>query len=362
MKTYDIPLVPGPTVCPPEVLEAYQVNYGSGDLEDEFFDLYARTEVELRQILATRNQVVIMTGEGMLALWGALKSCLRPGDKVLAVATGPFGFGIGALARSCGAEVQTVGFEYDEVADPVTVEKAIVEFGPKMVTAVHCETPCGTLNPVGAISALVKKYEVPLYYVDAVASAGGSMLEVNGWRIDLCLVGSQKVLSMPPDLAMVSVSEKAWAVIDEVDYQGYDALKPWWTALKDRYFPYTPSWHSLAALNAACRLILAEGRLKVIWRHQEVADYCRQRIRAMGLELFPKSASFSAPTVTAVKVPEHIGWAELDRRLRARGMVVGGSWEKLAGKVFRIGHMGHQARRELVERGMDGLEEVLRTF
>lgn len=360
MKIYDIPLVPGPTACPPEVLAAYEVNYGSGDLEDEFFELYAQTELQLRRILATNNSVAIMTGEGMLALWGALKSCLRPGDKVLAIATGPFGFGIGALAQACGAEVRTVGFEYDEVADPAVVEKAIVEFAPKMVTVVHCETPCGTLNPVGAISALVVKYEVPLYYVDAVSSAGGSMLEVDGWRIDLCLVGSQKVLSMPPDLAIVSISDKAWSIIDEVNYQGYDALKPWRTALQDRYFPYTPSWHSLAALNTACELILAEGRLKTIWRHQEVAHYCRQRIQAMGLELFPRSTSFSAPTVTAVKVPQHIGWEELDRRLRARGMVVGGSWEKLAGKVFRIGHMGYQARREIVERGMDVLEEVIR--
>jgi len=360
MKTYDIPLVPGPTICPPEVLAAYQVNYGSGDLEMDFIGLYAEVEMQLRHILATKNKIAIQTGEGMLALWGALKSCLRPGDKVLAIATGPFGFGIGAMARACGAEVRTVGFEYDEVADPMLVEKAIVEFGPKMVTAVHCETPCGTLNPIGAIGALVAKYEVPLYYVDAVASAGGANLEVDGWHIDLCLVGSQKVFSMPPDLAMVAVSEKAWTIIDEVDYQGYDALKPWRTALKDRYFPYTPSWHSLAALNVACRLILAEGRLTTIWRHQEVAHYCRQRLADMGLELFPKSAAACAPTVTAVKVPEHLGWEELDRRLRARGMVVGGSWEKLAGKVFRIGHMGHQARRELVERGMDVLQAVIR--
>jgi aspartate aminotransferase-like enzyme len=359
MRTYEVPLVPGPTSVPEAVRAAYQVDYGSGDLEPEFFDLYAETQEQLRQILGTRNQMAIMTGEGMVALWGALKSCLQPGDVVVAVGTGPFGYGIGKLAESTGATVYTVGFEYDEAADPEAIEAAIIEYRPKMVTAVHCETPCGTLNPIDAIGRLVVKHSVPLFYVDAVSSAGGTSLQVDEWGIDLCLVGSQKALSIPPDLAIVSVSERAWQVIEQVDYQGYDALKPWRTALADRWFPYTPSWHSIAALNVACKLLLDEGLENAIQRHADVARYCRRRVREMGLELFPRDEGFCAPTVTAVRVPEALGWEELDRRLRARGVVVGGSLEKLAGVVFRIGHMGSQAQMDVVRRGMDALEEAI---
>ena len=155
METYPIPMVPGPVRVPQAVLQAYAKDYGSGDLESEFLELYNRCEADLQQILATRSKVVIMTGEGMLALWGALKSCLRPGERVLSIATGVFGYGIGDLARSIGAEVRTLGLGYDEtVSDWAAVEQAIIEFKPKMITIVHCETPSGTLNPLAELGQL----------------------------------------------------------------------------------------------------------------------------------------------------------------------------------------------------------------
>lgn len=360
MRTYAIPLVPGPTTVPAEIRAAYQEDYGSADLEPEYYELYAETQEMLRTILGTRNTVVIMTGEAMVVLWGALKSTLRPGDRVVAVATGVFGYGIADMARSLGAEVEVVGFDYDEAADPERVEEAIRRFHPKMVTMVHCETPSGTLNPVAEVGALVARYEVPLFYVDAVSSAAGVPLQVDEWRIDLCLVGTQKCLSALPDLGIVTVSERAWEIIREVGYVGYDALAPFRTALEDRWFPYTPSWHAMAALNIACRRVLQEGLENVFRRHVEVAAYCRGRLKAMGIELSPRREEWCSPTVTAAKVPERLSWPELDRRLRERGMVVGGSLGPLAGKVFRIGHMGAQADLELVRRGMDVLEEVLR--
>ena len=140
MKSYPIPMVPGPVKVPPAVLDALRFDYGSGDLESEFLELYNQTEASLQQILGTRNPVAIQTGEGMLALWGALKSCLRPGERLLALATGVFGYGIGDMARSTGADVRTVGFGYDETLhDWERIERAIAEFRPKMITVVHCE-------------------------------------------------------------------------------------------------------------------------------------------------------------------------------------------------------------------------------
>ena len=359
MRSYPVPMLPGPTTVPAAVLARSGFDYGSADLEDEYFALYASVERQLGEILATRNRLAIMTGEGMVALWGALNSCIRPGDRVLAVASGVFGRGIGEMARSRGAVVETVDFADDEIADPAKVESAIVRFRPKMVTVVHCETPSGTLNPVGAIGEIVARHDVPLYYVDAVSSAAGCPVLTDDWRIDLLLVGSQKCLAVPPSLAVVGVSERAWEVVAEVGYEGYDALLPWRNALAERYFPYTPYWHGLAMLDEACRRILVEGLPDVFARHARVAERCRAGVRALGLELFPRRAAFSSPTVTAVKVPADRAWPEIDRELRRRGVVLGGNWGPLADKVFRIGHMGTQADDELLNKTLAALSEVL---
>ena len=359
MLTYTIPLVPGPTRVPESVRRAYLADYASADLEPEYSQLYAGVQDQLRTILSTENQIAIMTGEGMIALWGALKSCIRPGERVLAVSTGVFGHGIGEMAAAIGAEVRWVEFGYDEIIQPAGVEEAIREFRPKMVTAVHCETPSGTLNPVGQVGQLVRQYEVPLYYVDAVASAAGAPVLADEWAIDLCLIGTQKALSAFPDLAAVAISERAWETIVDVNYPGYDALLPYRDALEKRWFPYTPAWASLAALHEACRLVLDEGLETVYARHARVAQHCRNRARAMGLSLYPVDEAGCSPTVTALKVPPPLAWEELDRRLRERGMGVGGSLEPLAGRVFRIGHMGTQADLDLVDRGMDVLAQVL---
>ena len=359
MLTYTIPLVPGPTRVPESVRRAYLADYASADLEPEYSQLYAGVQDQLRTILSTENQIAIMTGEGMIALWGALKSCIRPGERVLAVSTGVFGHGIGEMAAAIGAEVRWVEFGYDEIIQPAGVEEAIREFRPKMVTAVHCETPSGTLNPVGQVGQLVRQYEVPLYYVDAVASAAGAPVLADEWVIDLCLIGTQKALSAFPDLAAVAISERAWETIVDVNYPGYDALLPYRDALEKRWFPYTPAWASLAALHEACRLVLDEGLETVYARHARAAQRCRDRARAMGLSLYPVDEAGCSPTVTALKVPTSLVWEELDRRLRERGMGVGGSLEPLAGRVFRIGHMGTQADLDLVDRGMDVLAQVL---
>ena len=359
VETYEIGLVPGPVSVPPELRAPYQRDYGSPDLEEEFFTLYQACEASLGRMLATKNRVVIQSGEGMLALWGTLKSVLRPGDRVLAVANGVFGYGIADMARQLGMAVEVVGVGYDDVPDPDKVRDAARRLRPRLLTAVHCETPSGTLvelAPLGAICAEVGT----LFYVDFVSSGGGVDIRVDDWHIDLGLLGSQKVLSLPPDLAMVTVSEHAWEVVKEVGYVGYDALGPWRTGVADRYLPYTHNWRAMAALHLATkRLLDDEGLPAVFKRHGEVAALCRGRLRAMGVELFPKSEAICAPTVTAARIPPGWTWPDLDRGLRGRGMVVGGSYGPLAGKVFRIGHMGSQADGELVGRGMDVLEEVL---
>ena len=363
MKTYPIPMVPGPVKVPAEVLQAYLTDYGSADLETEYLDLYRQTEANLQAIMGTRNKLAIMSGEGMLALWGALKSCIRPGERVLAVGSGIFGYGIGDMARSIGAEVRAVGAGYDEtIHDWEAIKQAIVDFKPKLISVVHCETPSGTLNPIAELGRLKQKHGVPLLYMDAVASIGGAPVLTDDWQVDLALGGSQKVLSAPPGMSFLSISAQAWQVINEVDYPGYDALKPFEHAVENAYFPYTPYWHGLAALCVASGLLLKEGLPAVFTRHAQLAEHTRQRLSAIGLELYPTPQAVQSPTVTAVKVPAQISWSALDQRLRAQGMVVGGNYGPLANKVFRLGHMGSQASPALVNQALDVLEEVCKSL
>jgi aspartate aminotransferase-like enzyme len=360
MEIYPIAMVPGPVRVPEALRAVYRTDYGSADLEDEFLDLYNRCEACLQTIMATRSRVVIQSGEGMLALWAALKSCLAPGDRVLSVVTGVFGDGIGDMAGRCGAIVKKISLPFNEtLSDLAAVENAIGAFKPKMITAVHCETPSGTLNPIDALGRLKEAADGPLLYVDAVSSIGGAPVLADRWGIDLCLGGSQKCLSSLPDIAFLSVSDRAWEVIDRVDYAGYDALKPFMTAQKNHYFPCTPNWHGIAALNRGAEMILAEGLERCFDRHVRVAEKCRNGLAAAGIEMFPAPGAVPSPTVSAALVPEKMTWPEFDRRLRENGLVVGGSYGPMAGKVFRLGHMGSQAEDDLVEAALAVIDRVV---
>jgi aspartate aminotransferase-like enzyme len=289
-----------------------------------------------------------------------LKSCLVPGDRVLSIATGVFGDGIGDMAASIGAEVRKISLPYNQtISDMVEIERIIEAFKPKMITVVHCETPSGTLNPIAELGRVKKELGVSLLYVDAVSSIGGAPVLTDEWHIDLCLGGSQKCLSCLPDMAFLSVSDAAWEIVDRVDYAGYSALKPFRTAQAEHYFPCTPNWHGVAGLNAGAELILEEGLSNSFARHEEAAQICRNKIRKLDLTLFAAPDAVPAPTVTAVNVPQGISWPEFDAGLRREGLVVAGSYGPLANKVFRLGHMGTQADKDLVVQALDVIQMVL---
>jgi len=361
MERYKLGMVPGPTLVPSEVLNAGKVCFGSPDIEKDYLSLYGSTSTMLKKIMMTKNEIVIQTGEGMLALWSALKSSLVPKDRVLVISTGLFGSGFGDMAVSIGCEIKTISFGYDEtIYDLDIIEKAIQEFKPKMITMVQGETPSGTMNPVDGVANLKKKYNVPLFCVDSVSIIGGAEVKVDEWNIDFCLGASQKCLSSPANLAFLSVSNAAWKIIEEVKYAGYDSLLPFKDVLKNECFPYTPYWQGLAELHKACELILEEGLDNVFARHLKVAKYCRERVLAMNLKLYPVKEAICCPTVTAVYVPENFEWKTFDLTLRADDLVVGGNYGCLAGEVFRIGHMGAQANLNMVKETMDIIENIIK--
>lgn len=358
MSVYETGLVAGPVSVPEAVRQCYLTNYGSGDIEPAFFDLYRDNVSLLQKLLNTKNSIEIMSGEGMVALWGALKSTIVPGDRVLCVSSGVFGDGFVDMARACGAETRLVKAAPGDSPSLDEIRAAFTEFKPKAVTLVMCETPAGLMNEVASVGKLCAEHNA-LFLVDFVSAVGGVEVRVDDWNIDIGMLGSQKCLSCLPDLAAVTVSERAWSVIEKVGYQGYDAILPWRTALERREFPYTPNWQANAALNMSLRQIFDEGLEAVFARHAEVAKFTRKGIRALGLKTYPAKEELNAETVTAVLVPEGWTWSDLDVRLREKGIVLCGSWGELAGKVFRIGHMGNQCRKEAVEKALAALKEIL---
>ena len=357
---YDI-MTPGPTQVRGNVLAARALPCTNPDLDPDFFTFYKETCELISSLLHTGNQTLILDGEGILGLEAACASLTEPGDRVLVLSTGLFGSGMADMARAIGCEARTVEYGYDEtLKDFGRIEEAIREFRPKMITMVQNETPSGTMNPVAEVGELKVKYGVPLLYVDAVSGIGGSDVRTDEWHVDFCLGGSQKCLSAPASMSFLAVSEEAWGIVEEVGYAGYDALLPFRTAVRDAYFPYTPYWQGTAQLYKACRLLLEEGLEHVVARHERVAAYCRERVREMGLRLYPAEGAVASPTVTAVYVPEGMAWKELDARLRQEGVAMGGNYGCLAGKVFRIGHMGTQANLNRVKEALDVLEVAVR--
>ncbi len=351
-------MIPGPVQVPSSIYNILSNDYGSGKYEHELFPLYFETGKLLAQCMSTSNDVVIMSGEGMLALWAGLKSCLKPGDKVLAIANGIFGEGIGQMAASLGCQVKTLTYPFNTTLNELNdVEAAIADFKPHMITAVHCETPSGTLNPLHGLGALKKKYAVPLFYVDAISSIGGAPVLMDDWNIDLLLGAPQKCLSAPPSLCFLGLSPMAWDVICKVNYQGYDALSPWNNLINLGYFPYTPYWEAIAALNQAAKNLLTEGLENVFERHSQVADLCRKSLKNLGIQLWAAEDATASPTVTTAHIPNGHSWQSWQQSLQKQGLIVGGGLGELHGKVFRIGHMGIQAEKKLVQQALKIIEK-----
>lgn len=355
-----IPMLPGPVTLHPDVLIAMGNDYGSGQYNDTFMSLYTATSQNIAKLMGTHNDVILMTGEGMLALWSALKSCLKPEDHVISIDNGVFGSGIGDMALSLGCIVEKISFPYDSTLHDLTqVEEAIRRLNPVMLTAVHCETPSGTLNPLNELGQLKKDLAVPLFYVDAVSSLGGVPIYADEWHIDLLLAGSQKCLSAPPNMSMISVSQTAWDYIKKVKYQGYDALLPFKTIYHDKRCPYTPYWHGIAALYAATQVLFRENLENVYNRHHSVAIQCRSGLKELGIKLWTNAKAINSPTVTAAIIPKNFSWSKWKHKLAHYGLICAGSFGPMSNTVFRLGHMGTQAQSHLMAQALEAIASAL---
>jgi pyridoxamine---pyruvate transaminase len=313
-----------------------------------FIEEFRRVEGLLKQVFQTSHDVVIMQGEAVLALEAAAASVIRPGTVVLNLVSGVFGNGYAGWIERHGGEVVEVRVPYDAAIDPDAVRQMLLDRPDiSVLSAVHCETPSGTMNPIREIGRIAQEHGV-LTIVDTVSGLGAESYSPEGWGVDIAVAGPQKCLGGVPGLALVAVSPHAWEVMESVESPlraSYLSLLDWKdTWIGQGRFPYTPSVADVHALESTLELAVEEGMDAMAARHLMIAAACRDGVRALGLELWAERDGIAAPGCTAVRVPARASAEAIVETMRSRyGVMISGGYGDLSGKLFRLGHMGSSA-------------------
>ena len=329
-----------------------------------FIELFARTCELLRDVYRTRYDVIIMQGEAVLGLEAAAASLIRPGDKVLNLVSGVFGKWYGGFIAKYGGEAIELAVPYNEVIDPDEVRRVLAaQPDIRYLSVVHSETPSGTSNPVAAIGKIAHEFDV-LTIVDTVSGLGGEVLSPEEWGIDVAVAGPQKCLGGPPGLSLMAISPAAWTAMESRPDPlrgSFLSILDWKEAwLESGRFPYTPSVSEIYALESVLSQVLEEGIECHAARHATIARACRAGVKALGLELWPAREEIAATCVTAVRMPEGIEDKRLRTLMRERyGVMISGGYGELAGRLFRLGHMGMAAHPTALAAQLAILERAL---
>ena len=347
-------MTPGPTEVPAAVRERMSEPMPNPDVEPEFVAFY-RDVLEKLEAIYGDDDIAVLGGEGILGLEAAIASLVEPGDRVLCIANGLYGEGFADFVEMAGGEAVVCDTAWREPLDLEAVHSHLAAESFDVATMVHCETPTGVLNDIEPVLEMLEDHDV-ISVVDAVSSLGGTPVPTD--EIDVCLGASQKCFSAPPGLTVCSVSDRAWAKIESFETPSlYTDLEPWRDAVAEAWFPYTHLVSNLYGLDTAIDLLLEEGLETVFERHETAATRCRDRAADLGVSLYPDGARPS-PTVTALEVPGR-AQAIQSKLVEDHDIVLATGLGDLAEDVLRIGHMGHNARLERVDRTMDALEAVL---
>ena len=320
------------------------------DIDVEFCEFYKNTCKKMSSILNTENDVYILSGEGILGLEATCASLTEPGDKVLVIDNGIFGRGFDDFVKMYGGEVVYFSGDYTKEIDIEELEKFLQKENDfKYATVVHCDTPTGVLNDLSKICPLLKRYNI-LTVVDSVAAMVGEEIRVDDWQIDIALGGSQKAISAPAGLTIVSISEDAKNSMKnrKMPIVGfYLNLTIWENYYENKWFPYTMPINEIIGLDRAIDNILEEKLENVLARHEKIASATRKAFTEYGLKLYLESGYSN--TVTAVEIPENIGALNLTKHMLEKyNTLVSTSLCDYKDKLLRIGHMGENANLELI--------------
>ncbi len=355
-------MTPGPTYIHEEVRTALSRPITNPDLDEGFFEFYKDTCNKLKEVIHTRNDVLILSGEGILGLEAACASLIEPGDRVLCIDNGIFGNGFGDFAKMYGGEVVYFKSDYRRAIDVGLLEEFLEkDHSFSMATLVHCETPSGITNPVDQICKLLNQYGI-ISVVDSVSAIGGEILRADEWKMDIVLGGSQKCLSAPPGLTFLSISLSAWEKIlnRKVPIVGYYVnLAHWKNWYEEKWFPYTQPISDIYGLRVAVDRWL--GDENPLGRHKKIAQAVRKSLLDGGLDLYPTDG-FSN-TVTTINIPENLEFQDIYQTLlKEHNILIAGAFGFLKDKVIRIGHMGENCYEDKLYLTLKAFDQVLRKY
>ncbi|PAZ13718.1 aspartate aminotransferase [Streptomyces sp. SA15] len=331
---------------------------------------FASIEDRVARLLSTEQDVVIMQGEALLPLEGAIRGTAGPGTTALNVITGPYGQTFGDWLRDCGATVIDLAVPFHTAVTAEQIREAFAEH-PEIdfVSLVHAEAATGNTNPVAEIGEVVRERGA-LFYLDAVASVGAEPVLPDAWGVDLCVIGAQKAMGGPAGVSAVSVSERAWARMAAnpgAPRRSYLSLLDWkerWIDGGRKVLPHAPAQLEMLALEACVARIEADGLDAVMTRHASAAAATRAGAVALGggLEPYVYEAVDAAPVATTLRAPSAVVASELVARAVAAdpGVPLAAGGGALAKEMIRVNHYGVDATRGAVRASLSALGGALR--
>ena len=351
-------LIPGPVELSPDVLLAMAEPI-MGHRTKDFSKLFVECLEDLKYVFQSKNDVVLITGSGTAAMDAAIASTIKEGDEYVCVTGGKFGERIVKIVKSYNGVPKVVDVEWGKAVEPGAVEEAVSSCNAKAIALTHNETSTGVVHDAEAIGKIAKKHGC-LFILDAITSVGGDDVKTDEWGVDICIVGSQKCLAAPPGLAMLSVNNRAWEVIEKNQTKNfYLDLASYRKYMDNDTTPFTPSVTLVYGLHRALKSLRKEGLENRIKRHRTMAKATREAAKAMNLELFADEGHASN-TVTSIKIPENLTDDDIRGRIRRDyGFLLAGGQDHVKGKIFRIGHMGNVGQ-EMIMDVLSALEVCLK--
>ncbi len=351
MKDKTFLMIPGPTPVPERVLLEI-AKHPIGHRSSEFSSVLEEVYENLKYVFQTKNDVFMFTSSGTGAMCAALENLINEGDKVLSLIIGNFGNRWAKIAESRGAVVEKIEVEAGEVINPETLKKRLdedVNKEIKIVTLTHSETSTGAANDIKTLCSIIKEHGA-LSVVDGVTSVCAMPCKPDEWGIDVLISGSQKGFMIPPGLAFLTASEKAWSVYEQCKHPSFYFD---WAAhrksVRANSTPFTPAVNLIAGLNVALKMIKEEGIDNVNARHKRHAMALRKALKAIGLKLLVPDDEKASYAITAILPPEGISVPDIRKTLQKDyDIVVANGQNQLKDKIFRMGTLGFVCDRDLI--------------